>query len=440
MKNILYATIFLTAICTKPLAAQDGSDIESASLAVEQMLDQAGDASIVQFIETYMIKLKDRQAYIEKIGDIRKELMDIRDDIGLDLDDAGAILTFSSENLEKRLRIKYNNNSKKITDLFILPPEEKLMFNIDNLSAVVQFMKDQNMAGLLYLKSKGEVVANEPFGMANEALGVANSTETIFAIGSRPIDFTTAAILLLDQQGILSLDDSIEKHLVDVEVPSDKKGITIKHLMSGESGLPNFFDIEADWDADLQWISRDEAILRMMHLNLLFKPGQGNSHSHGAFGLLAAIVELKSGKTYMDYLTENFFHPAGMTRTGEYGDAKDFEMNDFAVGGGPEFVGLPNIPPNWGPTSWLVKGSGGMYSTLDDLLKFYSLVRSGNVFDDTHVKYFKEPSADVDGSMRGFELFSVYNSPQSELFLFLNSPGDHDFRRKIFRALEELID
>ena len=437
MKNILYVIIFLTALCTKPLAAQDGSDIESASLAVEQMLDQTGDASIVQFIEIYMIKLKDRQAFVEKIGDIRKELMDIRDDIGLDLDEAGAILTFSSENLEKRLRIKYSYNSKKITDLFILPPEKKLMFNIDNLSAVVQFMKDHDMAGLLYLKSKGKVLIKEPFGMANETLGIANSTETIFGIGSRPIDFTTAAILLMDQQGILSLDDSIKKHLVDV--PADKKDITIKHLMSDESGLPDFFDNERDWDADLQWISRDEAIYRMMNQKLLFKPGQGHSHSHGAFGLLAAIVELKTGKTYMEYLKENFFDPAGMTRTGENGDKKDFEIKDFAVGGGPQFVGLPNIPPNWGPTSWLVKGSGGMYSTLDDLLKFYSLVRSGKVLDDAHAKYFKEPSADVDGSMRGFELFSVYNSPQSELFLFLNSPGDNDLRRKIFRALEGLI-
>jgi len=438
MKNILYVIIFLTALYAAPLTAQDGSNIKSASLAVEQMLDQTGDASIVQFIETYMIKLKDRQAFIEKIGDIRKELMDIRDNIGLDLDEAGAILTFSSENLEKRLRIKYSNNSKKITDLFILPPEKKLKFDINNLNAAIQFMKNQDMAGLLYLKSKGKVIVNEPFGMANKTLGVANNKETIFGIGSRPIDFTTAAILLMDQRGILSLDDAIEKHLVDI--PADKKDITIRQLMSGESGLPNFFDIEGDWDPDLQWISRDEAILRMMNQKLLFKPGQGHSHSHGAFGLLAAIVELKSGKTYMDYLTENFFKPAGMTRTGENGDAKNFEIKDFAVGGGPEFVGLPNIPPNWGPTSWLVKGSGGMYSTLDDLLKFYVLVRNGKVFDKAHIKYFKVPTADVDGSMRGFELFSVYNSPQSEVFLFLNSPGDNDLRRKIYRALEELID
>lgn len=438
MKIIIPLILVLLALNTTPMLAQDGTDIESAALAVEQMLDQDGPASIIKFIDQYMVEVKDRKALIEKIGEIRKELLGLRDDIGLDLDETGAILTFASKSVEKRLRIKYDKESQRVTDLLILPAEEKLKFDIDNLDAAIQFMKDQDMAGLLYLKSKGVVVMKEPFGMANEPLGVANSTETIFAIGSRPIDFTTAAILLLDQQGLLSLDDSIEQHLDDV--PSDKKGITIKHLMSGKSGLPDFFDIEGDWDADLQWISRDEAILRMMNQNLLFEPGQGNSHSHGAFGLLAAIVELKSGKTYMDYLAENFFGPAEMTRTGEYGDKKDFGVKDFAVGGGPQFVGLPNIPPNWGPTSWLIKGSGGMYSTIDDLLKFYSLVRNGDVFDDNHANYFKGPTADVDGSMRGFELFSVYNSNQSELFLFLNNPGNNDLRRKIFRALEMLID
>lgn len=430
--------LFFAAFYTAPLVAQNGTDIESASMAVEVMLDQDDKASIDNFIEQYMVTVKDRKVTVEKITKIRKELSGLRDDIGLDLDDAGAILTFVSEDVEKRLRIKYDHDSQRITDLFILPPEEKLTFDIDDPDGAIQFMTDQGMAGLLYLKSAGKVVIKKPFGMANEPLGIANSVETIFAIGSRPIDFTKAAILLLDQQGLLSLDDPIDKHLADV--PSDKKDITIKHLMSGESGLPNFFDTEKDWNADLQWVSRDEAVHRMMNQTLLFEPGKGYSHSHGAFGLLAAIVEIKSGKTYMEYLKANFMDPAGMTRTGAYGDKKDLEIKDFAVGGGPELVGLPNIPPNWGPTSWLVKGSGGMYSTLDDLLKFYSLVRNGEVFDPNHASYFKMYSADVDGSMRGFELFSAYNPDGGEIFLFLNKPGEDDVRRKVFRALEDLID
>jgi hypothetical protein len=112
---------------------------------------------------------------------------------------------------------------------------------------------------------------------------------------------------------------------------------------------------------------------------------------------------------------------------------------DFAVGGGPQMVGQPNIPPNWGPTSWLIKGSGGMYSTLDDLLKFYQYVRSGKVLDEQHNKIFNGPTVNVDGSMRGFELFSAYEPANSEMFLFLNQQGNRDQTRQLFRALEKLI-
>jgi len=437
MKIIIPLILFMLALNITPTMAQGRTDIESASIAVEKMLDQDGQISIIKFMDRYMVTVNDRKAMIEKIEEIRKELLGLRDGIGLDLDTEGAILTFASESAEKRLRIKYNKQVQRITNLFILPTEEKLKFDIDNLGAAIQYMKDQDMAGLIYLKSKGEIVINEPFGMANKNLGIPNSIETIFAIGSRPIDFTKAAILLLDQEDSLSLEDPLGLHLNNV--PVDKQTITLKHLMSGKSGLPDFFDNEKDWDPDLQWVSRSEAIQRMLKQTLLFEPGKGYSHSHGAFGLLAAIVELRTGKTYMEYLKENFFDPAGMTRTGEYGEQKDLEIKDFAVGGGPQFIGLPNIPPNWGPTSWLIKGSGGMYSTVGDLLKFYSLVRNGEVFDTDHAKYFNVSSVDIDGSMRGFELFSAYNPPESEMFLFLNNSGEVDLRRKVFRALEDLI-
>lgn len=177
----------------------------------------------------------------------------------------------------------------------------------------------------------------------------------------------------------------------------------------------------------------------MLSQELLFEPGTDRSHSHGAFGMLAAIIEIVSGQGYYEFISKNFFEPAGMKRTGEYGEKKELTINDFAAGGGPLFVGLPNIPPNWGPTSWLVKGSGGMYSTLDDLINFYDLVRSKKVLDTEHNQWFTKSSFNLDGSDRGFELFSAYLPPNSEIYLFLNNSGNADFRQ-IIRALEDLID
>jgi CubicO group peptidase (beta-lactamase class C family) len=216
--------------------------------------------------------------------------------------------------------------------------------------------------------------------------------------------------------------------------------MTISHLLNAQSGLPDFFHTNEDWDPDLAWIDRETAVARLLSEELLFEPGTEHSHSHGAFGFLAALIEIVTEKTYFNFINENFFEPAGMVRSGEYGDKKYLAISDFAVGGGPQFIGLPNIPPNWGPTSWLIKGSGGMYSDLDDLLRFYGYIRSGRVLDEEHSKVFHQPTVNVDGSDRGFELFSAYGPPNNEIYLFLNETGDRDKMRQLFRALENLID
>ena len=128
-----------------------------------------------------------------------------------------------------------------------------------------------------------------------------------------------------------------------------------------------------------------------------------------------------------------------MTNTGEYGESRGLSVGDFAVGIGGSSVGIPNIPPNWGPTSWLIKGSGGMYSTLDDLRRFYKYVRSGKVLDAQHRKRFDSMSVNLDGSERGYELFSVYIPPDRELFIFLNEIKDFDRLRGLFRELNRSL-
>jgi CubicO group peptidase (beta-lactamase class C family) len=289
----------------------------------------------------------------------------------------------------------------------------------------------------VYARIKGKVVLKRAFGPANKALGIPNEIDTVFGTGSRPIDYTVAAIYLLDQKGLLRLDDPIT--LFFKEVPGDKQPITIRHLLTGQSGLPDFFDNDDDWDPDLAWIDRDSAVKRLLAQRLLFPPGKNREHSHGAFGLLAAIIEKAAQKPYYSYIRENFLDPAGMKRTGEYGESRGLQLSDFAAGGGPQIVGLPNIPPNWGPTSWLIKGSGGMYSTLDDLLTFYRFIRSGRVLDVEHSAHFLQSAFNVDGSDRGFELFSAYMPPDTEVFLFLNEPGDREKLRGLFRALGSLV-
>lgn len=275
-------------------------------------------------------------------------------------------------------------------------------------------------SGAVLLVRDGKVVLEEAYGMADPAAEIRNTPQTIFAIGSTPIDFTKAAILLLAEEGKLSLDDPISKYFHDM--PEDKQAITIKHLMTGRSGLKNFHDLPTDEDPDHAWIDRDEAVRRILAQELLFEPGKGEAHSHSAWGLLAAIVEIASGETYPEFTRKRLFEPAGMKDTGFFGEPYDKER--MAVGTGAKSAGEVNAPPYWGKTSWLVMGSGGQVSTLADLNRWQEALRAGKILSKESLPKYFGPGEEVlaGGNMYGFEV--VYSTgPQSRFFIITNDNG-----------------
>ncbi|MBT8131528.1 MAG: beta-lactamase family protein [Gammaproteobacteria bacterium] len=307
----------------------------------------------------------------------------------------------------------------------------------DSVGELVSGMEEKGFAGVLYVARDNETVVRDAYGLSNRALGYDTKPDTVFGIGSTPIDFTVAGVLLLAQQEKLSLDDTIDAFFDNV--PADKRRLTIRHLISGQSGLPDFHHIGSDWDTDLAWIDRVEAVRRILAQPLLFAPGEGNAHSHSAYGLVAAIIERVSGQGYFEFLSAAFFEPAGMLRTGMYGDDGGLDLRAFAVGYGPSSVGVPNIPPNWGRTSWLVMGSGGMYSTLGDMLRFYRFVQSGDLLDKKHARRMGGERVAIGGSDRGFYFFYATNGRGNAAMLMTNGEGRTPEIRGLSQALESLV-
>src|SRR5262249_25703156 len=133
--------------------------------------------------------------------------------------------------------------------------------------------------------------------------------ETVFSIGSITKQFTAAAILQLEMQGKLNVQDSISKYLPNV--PKDKEAITLHHLLTHSAGL------ESDFGAtDYEPVTREPYIRRALAAKLRSVPGQRYHYANSGYSLLAAIVEIVSGQDYEAYLQENLFKPAGMTKTG----------------------------------------------------------------------------------------------------------------------------
>lgn len=315
------------------------------------------------------------------------------------------------------------------------PPQVDLSW--ENLAEKLKQEAADGFSGAVLVVRDGAIVHNQGYGLANRDKKISNSSDTVFAIGSTPIDFTQGAILKLEDMGKLKTSDSIAKYLPNV--PDDKKKMTLDDLMTGRSGLPNFLGRPQDADPDNTWIDRGEALKRILESDLLFEPGTEHAHSHAAFGVLAAVVELVSGDSYIKFLDKNLFGPAGMTKTGHYEDikAKDDEV---AIGyGGNDYTPV-NSPKNWGKTSWLVLGSGGMVSTTGDLYRWNQGIRDGKLLSLAAIeKYFRHGGGVlVGGNMHGFYT-SYTTAPDTLFFLCTNDIGREKNTEALTAGLVALV-
>jgi CubicO group peptidase (beta-lactamase class C family) len=282
------------------------------------------------------------------------------------------------------------------------PPE----ITWDTIEAVIEAEVKNGFAGAVLLVRDGSIVLDKGYGLADRAAGTPNTHDTIFALGSTPIDFTLVSFLQLVDKGTLNLNDPLSKFFGDI--PEDKGSMTLDHIRRSATGLPDFpFRPGVDVDEDHAPLDRDAFIQRFREAKLAFAPGTGDEHSHFAWGVLAAVIEVASGTTYEAYVREHILEPAGMTRTGFNGDA--FPGETVAIGYGSRSWGEVNTPPKWGPTSWLVMGSGGMVGTTGDLNRYHESLDRLVPSSVRHL--YPDNGVYANGDMYGFETYFSLGGP-----------------------------
>lgn len=301
----------------------------------------------------------------------------------------------------------------------------------ESLEAWMDRAAADGFTGSVLVAREGKVVLDRGYGLANPAKKIPNRADTIYAVGSTPIDFTRAGILLLAQEGKLSLDDTLAKYFKGI--PADKAPITLEQLMSGRSGLRDFLGRPSDANPDHFYIDRDEAMRRIFEDELLFAPGTRERHSHAAWGVLAAVIEIVSGKSYPQFTRQRLFDPAGMDDTGFFG--VEYPEERMAVGLSPRTSGKVNAPPYWGPTSWLVMGSGGQVSTTRDLYRWHQALAAGKILHGQWLDRYWEPAGALlnGGDMFGFEVF--YSQGPETMFILMSNAGGKDDRVQRLSAL-----
>ncbi|MCD6201088.1 MAG: beta-lactamase family protein [Bacteroidales bacterium] len=228
--------LFLTGLLYRTDAQEMSPDyIRHAVSAVETMLTSDKAAAIDTFIDEDMIpgKVADRAAFARRLQVLRSAVHGLFDDISIEAEPDGVRMILSDGMVEKQIKIEIAQQG--ISDIYLLPPEKPMILNRDNLTETFDSLEAAGVAGVVYVRLHGNVILKRAFGMANKELEIPNTLNTVFGTGSRPIDYMVAAIMLLDQQGYIRLDDPVDKYFHDV--PQDKQTLTIRHLMTGQSGL-----------------------------------------------------------------------------------------------------------------------------------------------------------------------------------------------------------
>src|SRR5664280_577027 len=209
----------------------------------------------------------------------------------------------------------------------------------------------------------GQVVYKKAFGMANLELNVPMQPDMVFRIGSITKQFTVIAILQLMEQGKLSLQDEITKFIPDY--PTQAYKITIEHLLTHTSGIKSYTNVPGFLLYVKEDLKPGEAVDKFKNLPMEFAPGTKFSYSNSGFFLLGYIIEKITGKTYQEYIQENFFKPLGMTNSLYGSDSKI--IKNRAYGYKPAGDGFENADYM---SMLLPFSAGGRMSTVEDLYKW----------------------------------------------------------------------
>ena len=292
-------------------------------------------------------------------------------------------------------------------------------------------MEKQKIPGISFAVVKeGKVVKAAGLGLANVELKVAATPETVFKIGSVSKQFLASAIMILVQDGKLSLQDPVSRFFPDA--PDTWKEITVWHLLTHTSGLvresPAFDPLKVQKDADLIKAAYSQA--------LVFPTGKGWQYCNIGYFTLAEIVTRVSGKPWPVFMEERVFKPSGMnaSRTTTTTDivpdrASGYSRREDVVRNAPEYLAL--------------RPSGAFISTVVDLAKWDAMLYTDKVLTAATREQMFKPAAETGEKATnglpvsyGLGWFVGYSGEQRAVYHGGSLPG---FRAQMLRLVDDKL-
>ncbi len=267
----------------------------------------------------------------------------------------------------------------------------------------------------------GEIFYKRGYGSANLEYGVPITPQTVFHVASVSKQFTTFATLLLEQDGKLSLDDTIQQHIP--EVPDLGPKITLGHLGYHQSGMRDQWELLAMSGWRLDDVITTDQILRVLsrQRELNFQPGAETLYSNSGFTLLGQVVARTSGQSFPEFAAKRIFEPLSMSRTHFHDDhqrivpGRAYSYAETADG----YQKLVLSYANAGATS--------LFTTVEDLVRWLHNLDTGTVGGSELLETMHQKGVHNDGEESAFAL-GLIHSQYRGLAVVGHSGGDAGFR------------
>lgn len=260
---------------------------------------------------------------------------------------------------------------------------------MNEIDALMQRYDGAVPGASLLVAHSGKPIVRRSYGLSDLESNAKVTPETNYRLASVTKQFTAASILLLAQDGKLSLNDPVKKWLPSL--PAALDSVTITHFLTHTSGIIDYEDVMAP---DTRTQVHDADVLHLLESqdSTYFKPGTSYRYSNSAYSLLSLIVAKASGKSFATFLHDRIFAPLGMAHSVAYENGISTVTN--------RAYGYTLRDSAWArkdqSSTSAVLGDGGIYSSIDDMAKWDAALYDSRLLSDSSRKLAFMPHTKTD--------------------------------------------
>lgn len=286
--------------------------------------------------------------------------------------------------------------------------------------------------GNVLVAKEGKIIYQNSLGWANHLMRDSLTIHSQFELASVSKPLTAIGTLIMVEQGRLSLEDTMERFFPGFPY----EGVTVRHLLTHRSGLPNYIYLaDSVWTDKKVGMTNQEAVkLLIEHRPMRYGAPDGRHfYNNTNYMMLAAIIEVVSGQDFAVFMSEHVFKPAGMMHTAVYSKAVYEEIPTHVIG--HDRVWRRSVVQNFldGPV-----GDKGIYSTVQDLYLFGRALDEGRLLKtsllDSAYQSHSRPQKGVFGYGYGWRTFQQENNR-----IAYHTGWWHGFRTLYIKDLENDI-